>query len=156
MTLRTTLDDLAQTFAANVLDAIRGASLQELLAESGGAPRRGPGRPRAFASGLSVGKREHGPIDPGPSPSPSPSPKPSPKLKGGRLARRSPAEIHRALEGIVVLLKKHKEGLRSEQIRQALKLDKREVPRVLKEGLAKKKLKSRGQKRATTYFASRP
>jgi len=36
-------------------------------------------------------------------------------------------------------------------IRKALKLDVREVPRVLKEGLSKKKLKSRGQKRATTY-----
>ena len=65
-----------------------------------------------------------------------------------------PPIIHRTLEGIVVLLKKHKEGLRSEQIRQTLKLDVREVPRVLKEGLVKKKLKSKGQKRATTYFAN--
>lgn len=30
----------------------------------------------------------------------------------------------------------------------------REVPRVLKEGLAKKKLRSKGQKRATTYLAA--
>ena len=53
----------------------------------------------------------------------------------------------------MVLLRKNKEGLRSEQIRQALKLDVREVPRVLKEGLSKKKLKSHGQRRATTYTA---
>jgi len=42
--------------------------------------------------------------------------------------------------------------MRSEEIRKALKLDVREVPRVLKEGVAKKKLRSKGQKRATTYF----
>jgi hypothetical protein len=46
---------------------------------------------------------------------------------------------------------KHKDGLRAEEIRTALKLDVREVPRVLKEGLKTKKLKAKGQKRATTY-----
>jgi hypothetical protein len=42
---------------------------------------------------------------------------------------------------------------RAEQIRDALKMQSKEMPRVLQEGLAKKKLKSKGQKRATTYFA---
>jgi Fic family protein len=51
-------------------------------------------------------------------------------------------------------VKAKKTGLRSEEIRRALKLDVREVPRVLKEGLTKKKLRSKGQKRATTYFAA--
>jgi len=74
------------------------------------------------------------------------APKPS-----GRLARRSPEEIARTLDKIHGLLKGKKAGMRSEEIRDALKLDVREMPRVLKEGLAKKKLKSRGQKRATTY-----
>jgi hypothetical protein len=133
-TLRSTLDSLASNFASNVLAAIKGASLQDLLAETGGAPRRGLGRPRRDG-GTTAG-------NPGPR-----------KAKGGRLARRSSAEIARTLEAIVVLLRKHKEGLRSEQIRHALKLDIRELPRVLKEGLGKKKLKSRGQKRATTYTA---
>src|ERR1700687_3681037 len=45
-TLRNTISQLASTFAAGVLNAVRGASLEEILAESGGAPRRGPGRPR--------------------------------------------------------------------------------------------------------------
>ena len=35
---------------------------------------------------------------------------------------------------------------------QVLNLDVREVPRVLKEGLSSKILRSRGEKRATTYF----
>ena len=74
--------------------------------------------------------------------------------KGGRLARRSPADIARTLDAIVILVRKTKTGMRSEEIRKALKLDVREVPRVLKEGLAKKKLRSKGQKRATTYFAA--
>jgi hypothetical protein len=52
---------------------------------------------------------------------------------------------------VVILVRKNKEGLRSEQIRKALKLDVREVPRILKQGLATKKLKSKGQKRATVY-----
>jgi hypothetical protein len=71
----------------------------------------------------------------------------------GRLARRSPAEIATTLGAIVALLRGKKAGLRSEQIRDALKLDKRELPRVLGEGLKTKKLKSKGQKRATVYTA---
>jgi hypothetical protein len=43
--------------------------------------------------------------------------------------------------------------LRAEEIRQALQMEAKEMPRVLKEGLAKKKLKAKGQKRATTYSA---
>jgi hypothetical protein len=33
-------------------------------------------------------------------------------------------------------------------------MDRKEMPRVLHEGLTKKALKSKGQKRATTYSAS--
>jgi len=72
----------------------------------------------------------------------------------GRLPRRSPADIAKALGTIVALLKGKKAGLRSEQIRDALKLDKRELPRVLGEGLKTKRLKSKGQKRATVYSAA--
>lgn len=42
----------------------------------------------------------------------------------------------------------------TEQIREQLKLDKREQPRVLYEGLKTKALKNRGQKRATVYTAA--
>jgi hypothetical protein len=53
----------------------------------------------------------------------------------------------------VALLKSKKAGLRSEQIRDALKLDRREMPRVLKAGLAKKAIRAKGKKRATVYSA---
>jgi hypothetical protein len=134
--LRSTLDSLATSFAGAVLDAIKGASIQELLAESAAAPRRGPGRPRASAAATPAAAAS----------------KPARRSKPtGRLARRSPEEITKTLDRIHGLLKGKKAGMRSEEIRKALKLDVREVPRVLKEGLSKKKLKSRGQKRATTY-----
>src|ERR1019366_3362825 len=138
--LRSSLDSLASNFASAVLAAIRGASLDELVAGSGGAPRRGPGRPRGSSTTKSA-------------PTAARASAPTPKVRGGRLARRSPADIAKTLGQIVALVKTKKAGLRSEEIRKALKLDVREVPRVLQEGLAKKKLKSKGQKRATTYTA---
>jgi len=62
-------------------------------------------------------------------------------------------DITKALDQVVALVKGKKDGLRAEQIRAALKMQSKEMPRVLQEGLAKKKLKTKGQKRATTYFA---
>ena len=130
--LKSSLESLASTFAASVLDAIRGASLQELLPESGGAPRRTPGRPPGSRS----------------------TPTTQRARKPGRLPRRSPEDIAKALDQVVALVKGKKTGLRAEQIRVALKMQSKEMPRVLREGLAKKKLKSKGQKRATTYSAA--
>ena len=131
-TLRSQLDSLASSFASAVVRAIQSASLEELLTEVGG--KRGPGR---------------SPAPPAPS-STAQAPRPR---KPGRLPRRSPDDIKATLDKIHGLLKSSKGGLRAEQIRAALKLDAREMPRVLKEGLASKKLTSKGQKRATTYFA---
>jgi hypothetical protein len=132
-TLKARLNSLASSFATEVVRAIQGASLEELLAEVGGT-RRGPGRP--------------------PGPRTDGAAKGAPRLiKSGRLPRRSADEIKATLDKVHGLLKASKGGLRAEQIRAALKLDVREMPRVLKEGLATKKLSSKGRKRATTYFA---
>jgi hypothetical protein len=133
-TLKSQLDSLASSFASEVVRAIQGASLDEILGEVSGA-KRGPGRPRQSRVTESA---------------PAQAPK---TRKSGRLARRSPEDIKASLDKVRGLLKGAKSGLRSEEIRKALKLDKREIPRVLKEGLASKKLTSKGQKRATTYFA---
>jgi len=72
----------------------------------------------------------------------------------GRLKRRSAEDIADALGSVVALLKKNKTGLRAEQIREQLAMQAKEMPRVLKEGLAKRSLRSKGRKRATTYFAA--
>ena len=77
------------------------------------------------------------------------------KSKSGRLARRSLEEIQAVVADVVKLVSKHPDGLRSETIRTELDLDVREVPRVLKEGVAMGALKSTGQKRATVYFAGK-
>jgi hypothetical protein len=133
-TLKHRLDSLASAFASEVVRAIQSASLEELLGEVGG--KRGPGRPprsQAAAPALPAAR--------------------SSTRRPGRLPRRSSADIKATLDKVHGLLKSSKGGLRAEQIRTALSLDVREMPRVLKEGIASKKLSSKGQKRATTYFA---
>jgi hypothetical protein len=139
--LRSQIHDLAVTFATHVLSAIRGASLEDILTESQGGGsasspvKRGPGRPpKSAARGGTTAA----------------NPTLATKTKGGRLVRRSPSDIAKALASIVGLLKK-KPGLRSEAIRAALKMDRKEMPRVIAEGLSKKVLVKKGEKRATTY-----
>jgi len=70
----------------------------------------------------------------------------------GRLPRRSAEDIAKTLEIVVSLLGSRKNGLRAEQIREELSMQAKELPRILKEGLSRKKLRTVGQKRATTYF----
>jgi hypothetical protein len=128
--LHSKLASLAGSFADAVLEAIKGASLEDLLSESrtpASRPRREP------ANG---------------------APRPARPRAPGRLRRRSQDDIANALDKVVALVKKQKDGLRAEQIRQQLGMQAKEMPRVLKEGLAKRQLKSRGQKRATTYFSA--
>ncbi|MDP9001819.1 MAG: hypothetical protein M3O46_17100 [Myxococcota bacterium] len=131
--LRSAINELAGTFATSVLSAIRAASLQELLGEAGGTAPRPRGRPRGVPGGSgNLGQAKRTP----------------------RLKRRSPADIAKALDQVVTLLKSKKEGLRAEQIRKTLRMQSKEMPRVLSDGLAQKRLKKKGQKRATTYSAA--
>jgi hypothetical protein len=122
--LQAQLNQLAQNFATSLLDAVRGSPLQELLGD-GRAERRSP---RFDGS-------------------------PRANRSSGRLSRRSAEDIAKALEKVVSLVKKHGGGLRAEQIRHALGLQAKEMPRILQEGLSTKKLKSKGQRRATTYLS---
>jgi hypothetical protein len=128
--LRENLESLAASFAIDVVRAIQGSSLQELVGEVSAGGRRG--RPAAVDS----------------------PPKAVRRGKGGRLSRRSTDDIAAALDRIVGVLKKEQGGMRAEQIRKVLHMQSKEMPRVLSEGLSKRKLKKKGQKRATTYFAN--
>jgi hypothetical protein len=132
--LKSRLDSLASSFATEVVRAIQSASLEELLGEVGGK-RHGAGRTNGSAVASPAPKATRG------------------GRRSGRLPRRSADDIAKTLDRIVSLVKRHKEGLRAEQIRSQLNMQSKEMPRVLKEGISKKVLKSRGQKRATTYFA---
>ena len=136
--LNSQLETLAHSFVNDVISAIRGSSLQELLVPGVRKPAARTSRP-ATAGG------EGG--------MPDPLSAPVKKGKAGRLKRRSAEEITALLGKIVLLVKTHKDGMRAEEIRAKLGLESKEMPRILKEGLAKKNLSTKGQKRATTYFA---
>jgi hypothetical protein len=131
-TLRSQLDALASSFANAVVDAIRGASLQELLA-TGGKRAEAPRRAAAAA--------------------PAPARAAGKSTRTGRLKRRSAEDIGKILDEVVALVKSKKDGMRAEEIRTDLELQSKELPRVLKEGLTSKRLRKSGQKRATVYFA---
>jgi len=132
--LRSQLDSLAAAFANAVVDAIRGASLQELVATDGRGGARAAAAAVAATKGAAAG--------------------PAPKAtRTGRLKRRSSEDIGKILDEVVGLVKKNKDGLRAEQIRSELNLQSKELPRVLKEGLSSKRLRKTGQKRATVYSA---
>jgi|SRR5450432_3113368 hypothetical protein len=130
-TLRSQLDSLAATFANAIVDAIRGASLHELVASDGRAAPAARAAAAPVARALPAAK----------------------STRTGRLKRRSSEDIGQVLDQIVALVKKNKDGLRAEQIRSELSLQAKELPRVLKEGLSSKRLRKAGQKRATVYSA---
>ncbi|WP_394824739.1 hypothetical protein [Pendulispora albinea] len=136
MNLRKTIDQLAHDFATSVLGAIRGASLEEILGEGKGGGGGGGRAPKANAV------RREAVSTPAPA-----------RKRGGRLPRRSEDEINEAVEKVVAVLKENKGGLRAEEIREQLGIDRKELPRPLAEALRKKRISKKGQKRATTYFA---
>jgi hypothetical protein len=152
--LKSSLQSLAASFAEDVVRAIQGASLQELLGEvattSGrGQSRlpslRGPGEKRAPAHESNGSAATMSPV---------PAPRPAALTRRGRLKRRSADDIAATLGSIVSLLKEHAGGLRAEQIRKQLSMQAKELPRPLAEGLQARALRKKGQKRATVYFAA--
>ena len=118
--LRMTLDHLASVFASSVLDAIRGASLQEILAESAGGGARRPGRPRLEATVATEASHAGAPSSPAGA-----------RRRRGRLARRSAGDISQIVDSIVSLLERRSDGLRAEQIRAELGLEAKELPRPI-------------------------
>ena len=129
--LKSTIESLANEFAMSIISALRAASIDELTGMTGVSGRVArPGRPAAAPAAL--------------------APK---RGRGGRLGRRSSADIGRMVDDIVGLLQKNPEGLRAEQIREALSCQAKELPRPLADALAEGRITKSGQKRATTYFA---
>jgi hypothetical protein len=137
-TLRSQLDAIAANFAQQIIAALQGASLNELVSSKDDGHvgnGRGSARPAPLKSAPPAAPTKHS-LEP-----------------SGRLRRRSDEEIAALLNKIVLLVKTQKAGLRAEEIRTKLGLQAKEMPRILKEGLSTKKLTSKGQKRAPTYFA---
>lgn len=142
--LRNTIADLAASFASSILDAIRQMSLDEILAEThgGGATRNAP-----RAAGKVAKAAKAAPV------ATAAAPAGKRKRKGGRLERRSAGDITALVGRIVSVLEAKPSGLRAEQIRDALGLESKELPRPLAEALESRRIVKTGKKRATTYFA---
>jgi hypothetical protein len=139
-TLRASIQSLANQFAAGVLAAIRGASLEEIL-EGSGPSRRGPGRPRKSVGSVDA--------------APSPVSAPARRGRGGKRLRRSARAIAGVTEQIVAHVAKHPKGVRGEQIRKDLGIAKNHWMKPLGLALGSKKIRKTGEKRATLYFPGR-
>ncbi|HEX3771956.1 MAG TPA: hypothetical protein VHV30_13865 [Polyangiaceae bacterium] len=124
---------LAASFVDSVLEAVKRSSLEDLVGTSGSQGARSA---RAGAARSAGNAHAHA----------------AQVTAAGRLRRRSAEDVAKVLEVVVSLLGSRKNGLRAEQIRSELSLQAKELPRILKEGLARKKIRAAGQKRATTYF----
>jgi hypothetical protein len=129
--LRTSIESLANQFAASVLAAVRGASLEELIGE--GAPaKRGPGRPaRSFAAE-------------GAARAPAP--------RSRKRIRRSANDIARVSASIVAYVAKHPKGIKGEEVRKGLGIAKNHWMKPLGMALGSKAIRKTGEKRATKYF----
>src|SRR5690242_1148026 len=106
MTLRHTIQTLAEEFSLGILAAIRSASLEDLLAESGSSA----GKKAALRAAVA---------------------KAAPAATNGKAAvargaggRRSAEEIGETIEAIVNALKSNKSGMRSEELQKSLGLSK--------------------------------
>ncbi len=128
--LKTTVARLAETFAVQLVAAVRGMSLEEILGAS--------------ATVAVVPVKKNGATS---------TPVKAPRSKG-RLARRSAEDIAKVEAAIVALVKASK-GIGAEQIRAHLKLTKAELASPINAALAAKKLRKTGQKRATKYYAGK-
>lgn len=130
--LATAIDRAAQTFIAEVLRIMQSASLQDL------ASLQAPRAPRAKSSGAKPAAAK-------------PAATKDSKDTGKR-TRRSLETIQGEAKRVAALVKKTEGGMRAEVIRQKTGISSKDLPRVLKEALSLGLLKSKGQKRATTYF----
>ena len=131
--LQATIRQLAETFAEGLLQAARSASLEEILEGGGGAlsGRRAPGRPRKSAAPVAA----------------------EPVAKRGRPAKRNGASGDASIDRIVEVLRKNPKGLRSEQLRAQLKLEKIPFRQAAAKALDANLISRTGEKRSTTFFA---
>ena len=125
--IRSRVEAFAEELAALIRDSAM-ETVRDALGGSGGAPRRGRGG-RAAASTTPVrgGRREKG-------------------------QKRDPSEIER-LTGRLLDYVKGNAGQRIEQIAAGMGTVTKELNLPVKKLIAQKSLKTKGQKRATQYFA---
>jgi hypothetical protein len=148
--LRTQIHQFAAQFAAAVLTAVRGASLEDILAEttagapsrsaaSGNAPtkgKRGRGRPKGSKNKSSAAKHAVA------------SAKAAPR-KVGRPAKTNTAGI---VESIVAYVRQHP-ATSGEAARKSLGIDRNKWSPSVAKAIESKKLRKQGERRSTKYWA---
>jgi hypothetical protein len=124
----TELRDIVDTFIAQLKDVIRRSTLETVQSALGDeGPARSRGRRSAAASPRAGAGRRKG-------------------------AKRSPEELEALVSNLLNYVKKNP-GQRIEQIGEALGTATKELAIPAKKLIAEKQLRTKGQKRATTYFA---
>jgi len=130
--LRSQMSELATSLVESILAAARSVPLEELWAE----PR--DTRQEPHRNGRGAANRLPAVVS-------------SAEARGG-----SAQAAAKTLELVVLLIKGQPGGMRAEHLRKKLGVSKPEVTRALKQGLETKKIVSKGERRATTYFAAAP
>ena len=124
-TLQSTIQSLAQTFAVQLVNALRSLSLEEILGATGKTATTGA-TPAPKKRGRPAGSKNKG--------------------------TRGSASI--SADAIVAVLRKHKSGLRAELLRRELGAAKPAFNYHVGKAFAAKRIKKTGKKRAMTYFAT--
>jgi hypothetical protein len=131
--------DRIETFVQELGALVRKSAVQAVASALGqGAPtRRGPGRPRANGLGglLRVGRRGPG--------------RPPGRRKG---EKRAPEQLALLVDKLLSAIKS-KPGQRIEEIATTLGTTTKELTLPAKKLISEKRVSTRGQKRATRYFA---
>ena len=131
MKLHATINELASRFAHDLVRALRGASLDEIIAETSADHSR-PTRKRTTAA---VARTR----------------------SNGKRIRRSAEQLQVFADRIVALVLKHPKGIRAEELKRAMGVAPGNVgakvfTHPLGVALRSGKIKKRGQRRATLYF----
>lgn len=148
-----TIQDLASQFVHNVLQALAGASLQELSAltsassssgrrssnnSAAAAPSRGRGRGRGRA----------------PAPAPKEIPASTRGRRGGRRVRRSSEDVSKLADEVVDFVSQSGGNVAVSEIAKAIGVTTQDITRPVAIALQEGRIYKEGEKRLTRYYIS--
>ena len=145
--IRNSIEGLASQFAVSVIDALRGASIDELLGVAHMAVVPAD-RVQRF---VATAPERQWPWQLRPRRARQSLPMLAAAVTASAVVQAD--DIAGMIGSIVGLLEQHTDGLRAEQISEALGVEAKELPRPFAEALTQDRIMKTGQKRATTYFA---
>ena len=125
--IRALVDDFVEKLSNMVRQAAVDAAIDALRGNSAAPARRGPGRPRSTAA----------------------APRAAAAGKGKRV-RRTLADIQKTMDRVAEYVASH-DAVRAEDIKKALKLTSSQNGDALRRLVDSKVLKTKGERRATTY-----